>query len=181
METADSFINTREVAEEIQEKTGKLYKISWTKDLMKAAGYRHKRERFNEAYMDSPKNLKNRSEYAKTMITLLEQGKKFVSIDECGFNCSIDSKKSWLKKGPQRRKSILRRFANLTMLNAVTEEGDFYYCFIVGSHNQQTYARFLRLLTLALQKKDKDFRSKYILLQDNLSAHQTTSIQKVIR
>ena len=67
------------------------------------------------------------------------------------------------------------------MLNAITEEGDFYYTFVIGSHNQQTYARFLRLLTKALEEKDKDFRDKYILLQDNLSAHQTASIQKVMK
>ena len=67
--------------------------------MIRAAGYRYKRERFNEAYVDSPRNIEGRSDYAKAMITLLEQGKKFVSIDECGFNCTIDPKKSWLKKG----------------------------------------------------------------------------------
>ena len=77
---------------------------------------------------------------------LNETRKKMISIDETAINITTAQRWGWHIKGTPRSKSILQRFSNITMINAITEDGRHFYCLLLGGHNQWSYIQFLKML-----------------------------------
>ena len=63
--------------------------------LVKKLGYRYKQMRFDEAYLQLDQNVASRKNFSQKMVTLMEEGWKFVSTDETAFNGLIQTKKAW--------------------------------------------------------------------------------------
>ena len=50
-----------------------------------------------------------------------------------------------------------RRFRNITMLNAVVEDGRHFHMFVTGPNNQATYAAFMEQLHFHMQRNYGDY------------------------
>lgn len=111
-----------------------------------------------QTYVIKPENIDAREEFAKKLITALEQGKKIINFDESGFNCSSNKNYGWVSKEGGGLRMHQKGFKNITLLSVITLEGDHFYSFVKGTHNQITMVEFLRQLTRRLDHQYPDWR-----------------------
>ena len=72
-------------------------------------------------------------------------------------------------------------FANVTLLAAVTPNGDLYYVLVRGSNTHHTYIAFLKMLAEKLDKDYPRWRQTSILLQDNAALHKVQEVDDTIK
>jgi hypothetical protein len=77
------------------------------------------------------------------MIKMLENKVEVINLDESNFNFSDHRNYGWKKPTDQRRSTFQQKMKNITLLSAVTSQGDHYYTLIRDSHNRFTFKIFL--------------------------------------
>ena len=134
----------------------KQKKISkaWIRRLLHLQNVGWKQLKYDQCYINTEKNLMSRKLYAKQLITLLEQGKQLVQIDETSFNDTSSNKRSWIRKGSTQTMKM-RRFLNITAIVAISNQEDLYYSILKGPNTQWTYQTFLEKLCNILSFRDK--------------------------
>ena len=89
---------------------------------LKEMGFKWKFLKADQAYVNRQKNILSREVFAKRVITLMENRKILVFIDETGFNSTHIARKAWVEKNVEK-KVVEKKFLNITAITAVTEEG----------------------------------------------------------
>lgn len=105
------------------------------RNLMKQNGFRWRRLVPIATYVNSEKNIKARSNFAMHLITQLEKGKKLINIDESGFKATSSLNYGWVKQGESRLRMHKQRFKCITLISAITSDGDHFYTFVQGTIN----------------------------------------------
>ena len=61
-------------------------------------GYRWRKLKFQQEYVNREHNIKSREIFAKQIIYAIEQGKEILSLDESAFTNNKNGIKGWVKK-----------------------------------------------------------------------------------
>jgi hypothetical protein len=57
------------------------------------------------------------------MISVIEEGKEIVSLDESSFNSNISVKQGWIINKSSRIKTYLKKFNSITLIGAIQFNG----------------------------------------------------------
>ena len=101
-----------------------------------------------------------------------------INVDETAFNMTSNRDYTWTLKGSEVRKTWKQRLTQVTLIGAITPNGDFYYSLVRGPNNRYSYAIFLRQLSEKLDKDYPSWRQTSILLHDNASFHRQEVVEK---
>ena len=121
-------------------------------------GYRWRSVKNHQPYVDSAFAISSRQLFSKKLITQSLKGKVIWSIDESGFNDSNGMGKGWVQKGMCKKKSSLKRFKNITLITASSNEGDHWYSMLKGTNTSTTWCDFLRQFVTFLDQKRPAWR-----------------------
>ena len=141
--------------------------------LLAADGHRWRKALSIQSYVNRPQNIRLRKDFARKMLQVMEAKYMIVNIDETGFHETSNRGYTWIKKGTEVRNTWRQSFPNITLLAAVTNNADLYYCLIKGSNTQHSYSMFLKMLALQLDVDYPHWRQTAVVLQDNCPLHKT--------
>lgn len=114
-----------------------LSKIS---QVLKFLGYRFRRIRPIQSYVNSKVNIEKRAIHGRQLTQLLEFGFKVVSVDECMVNESSNANYSWFLIGVDEKSMWKQPHEPVTVIAATLPTGEILYSLLKGSNNQATYA-----------------------------------------
>lgn len=139
-----------------------------------------KRLRVHQDERASDATKEQRKEYVKRFITLDEEGRMFIYIDETGFQAL-----ELLKRGrsPVGTRCISHRRKvktdTVTAITAISEVyGVVHVTFVEGSVNEQVFQVFLLSLMEKLQQFTKE---PFVFVMDNVGFHKTEDVKETIR
>ena len=141
--------------------------------LKKDMGYVWKAVKLNQPYVNAPRNIYSRYIFAKQLITAVLNGRKVINFDESGFTDSYPDRKGWIKRGKSFTSTTLRKWSNITLLSAITQDGEHWFSLLRGTNTTVTFVDYLRMLVQELDVFDKYWRDSYVLVLDNASMHKS--------
>jgi len=104
----------------------------------------------------------------------LEEGRLIVYIDEAAFNLLCAVAKTWSLKGETPLLETGCRYQPLSVISAVTEEGDFYYSLQQQAFTAPDVVDFLRFLILQIDLP-------LLIIWDNASIHRAQAVKDFLR
>lgn len=110
---------------------------------------------------------------AKQLITNLYSGMTVINIDESIISETDYRNKGWSPIGKSAYTEQSQRLGKVSIIGGVSSKGDFYYTINLGTNNSETIWYFLLKLCNHLNRQDKDWRSKTILMIDNAPYHRS--------
>ena len=143
-------------------------------------GYKWKNLKFHQTDINRPHNVKFREIFAKQLITLLVEGKQIISLDDSSFNSNQCLMQGWVKRGCAAIKSTLSKFKNISLISEKEFSGEHYYSFDVGNNNRYTFIRYLEQLVERLDRVQKHWRNKKVIVLDNACVHSFHEVKNVI-
>lgn len=87
---------------------------------------------------------------------------------------------TWDEAGARSGRHFKREFSGLSLLLAVSSQGNVLFRFLDGPNNEATVACFLEDVVAALDKGKPDWRKDHVLLLDNCAAHKTRLVKQLI-
>ena len=99
LEQAKRILYTKDIRRKLIKDQGIRLSLSKVRRVMIKIGYRWKKYRNIQCYVNTDTNVHNRKEWSKRMVKLMEKKKKFLSLDESSFNQTRFGEHSWSKVG----------------------------------------------------------------------------------
>ena len=125
--------------------------------------------------------VKSREIFAKQIVSLLEQGRQIISLDESSFNTNQNLMQGWVNKQRSPIKATLRRFRSITIISAIEFTGEHHYCFVLGNNNRITFLRYLELFVQRMDAIDLQWRMKKTIILDNANIHSASEVSAFIK
>ena len=144
-------------------------------------GLKWGRVRAQDHYVNTPTNIEHRYNFAKQMVAILEAGKILINFDESVINSTTSQSYSWVSKAHNVGRAFKKTVSGMSILLAVTSDGEIFFQFLDGNNNAQSVALFLRRLAEQLDFHLPHWRDDHVLLLDNCPSHKTAMVREVLQ
>ena len=110
---------------------------------------------------------------------MLKSGKRVLNFDESVLHMTVGRRYSWCSRGKPNLRILGKELAGLSVLLAVSSEGELYLQYLDGTNTEVTVASFFLDLVETLDKQDPDWRGQTMIVLDNCSSHKTRLVRAV--
>ena len=111
--------------------------------------------------------------YAKKMLSLLDEGKRIINIDETWLPHLDFRYKRWRKRGEINTISSTTLQPTVNMIAALDTDGKVYLSLTMFNTESSVMLMFLSRLANLLSSEDKDWRDNTYWLLDNAAYHKS--------
>ena len=122
-----------------------------------------------------------RQQYALTLLSLLEQGKRIIQVDETWLNESNFTRLTWNRKGAVSSVPTKAISPSLSMIAALDTDGLVYFCLSHATTDQDTFMLFLRHLVAKLDQDSPGWEANSYIAMDNAAWHSGQDIRSYMR
>lgn len=127
---------------------------------------------------NSDRCLVTRMLYAKKMLTLLEEGKRIINIDETWLPHLDFRSKKWRQRGEQNTASARQLGHRVNMIAAMDTEGNIYMSLTQFNTDSDAMLMFMTHLCTTLTSESKDWRENTYWLLDNAPYHRSQDVRE---
>ena len=106
----------------------------------------------------------------------MSKGKIIINIDESVLNKTDERQRGWCDLKQHNMVTTMQRLRSLSIIAAVSSNGDFMYTINSGKNNSSTFMLFLIKLSNYLDSIRPNWRSNTILMVDNAPYHRSKLI-----
>lgn len=110
----------------------------------------------------------------------MKQSKIILNFDETIIKMTTAKHFSWCKRGQSNQRIFGKPISGLSLLVAVSSEGDIFYKYLDGNNNSATVASFFVSLADQLSLIDNDWRQKIVVVLDNCASHKTKLVRQIL-
>lgn len=103
-----------------------------------------------------------------------------INFDETQISSSCERSYSWASKQEGSSRLIGKDMKSLSLMTAISSEGDIWFQFLKGNNNEGSVSAFLLQLSRMLDEAKPQWRSSHILLLDNCPSHKTSNVTKLL-
>ena len=164
LESGGPLVGKHEVARVLKQDYGMSYR------LMKKAAYQG----------NSQRCLVTRMLYAKKMLSLLEEGKRIINIDETWLPHLDFRNRKWRQRGQPNTMSTKSLTPKVNMIAALDTSGGLYLSLTQQNTDTDVMLMFMSRLANVLSQEDKDWRVDTYWLLDNASYHRSEAVRECL-
>jgi hypothetical protein len=110
---------------------------------------------------------------ASYYIEYLVQGKRIINIDESVLNKTDERERGWCRPGKNNMVTTMQRLRSLSLIAAVSSDGQLMFTVNSGKNNSITFILFLIKLSNYLDETSPNWRQNTILIVDNAPYHRS--------
>ena len=119
-----------------------------------------------------------RALYAKKLLSLLEQGKRVINVDETWLPHLDFRRKKWRLPGNDNTVSYKDLSPRVNMIAAVDTDGRLYLSLTQFNTDADVMLMFLSRLAQVLSQEDANWREDTYLLLDNAAYHRSRDVKE---
>ena len=119
--------------------------------------------------------------YAKKMLSLLDQGKRIINIDETWLPHLDFRNKKWRQRGERNTISSKALSYRVNMIAAVDTDGRLYLSLTQFNTDSDVMMMFLSRLAANLSQEDPGWREDTYWLLDNAAYHRSKEVRECLR
>lgn len=132
------------------------------------------------ARRNTPSQIEQRKNYAMEFynMTLQQDGRNIIFIDELGFNASMRCKRGYAPSGKapiQKVRQIKSR--NISICCAMSREGTYHYAKSNKAFNKETFLGFIDAI---IEKIEEDGAGPKIFIFDNVAFHKSPEVAETL-
>ena len=130
---------------------------------------------------NSERCLVLRQQYSITMLSLLNEGKRLVNIDESWINETNFTRKIWCPADAAATITQRAVTPRLTLIAALDTEGRLYFSLTHANTDSDVLLVFLKHLMRQLDNEDAEWASKTVFLLDGARYHTSEEMREYLK
>lgn len=108
------------------------------------------------------------------------KNKIILNIDETWLGTSDFRRRKWMFRVDNPTVAQMYIAPRVSMISALDTNGEVYFSLLQVNTNTKAMSIFLVQLVKLLNKKDKNWRKRYVVLQDNAQYHKSGEMLKLL-
>ena len=120
---------------------------------------------------DEPESKLQRQYAASQYLRNMSSGQVIVNIDESSLFETDTRNRTWSTRGKKKFLTRSRRLTSVSLIAAITSNGEYYFSINQGRNNSYTLLLFFCRLIKHFNRFKRNWRSNTIFMLDNASYH----------